>query len=109
MIVDVQCKDNTIQIAKIIGEPAPELYKVKFIQQLKPCLYDFCKEVEVIQKDMVSGFYDVEHLEDTHLYAKVPDGYELIDDSEDEDFEISESDEEESEDDVSLVDEEDLS
>ena len=109
MIVDVQCKDNTIQIAKIIGEPAPELYKVKFIQQLKPCLYDFCKEAEVIQKDMVSGFYDVEHLEDTHLYAKVPDGYELIDDSEYEDFEISESDEEESEDDVSLVDEEDLS
>jgi hypothetical protein len=109
MIVDVQCKDNTIQIAKIIGEPAPELYKVKFIQQLKPCLYDFCKEAEVIQKDMVSGFYDVEHLEDTHLYAKVPDGYELIDDSEDEDFEISESDDEESEDDVSLVDEEDLS
>ena len=109
MIVDVQCKDNTIQIAKIIGEPAPELYKVKFIQQLKPCLYDFCKEAEVIQKDMVSGFYDVEHLEDTHLYAKVPDGYELIDDSEDEDFEISESDEEESEDDVSLVDEEYLS
>ena len=59
MIVDVQCKDNTIQIAKIICEPAPELYKVKFIQQLKPCLYDFCKEAEVIQKDMVSGFYDV--------------------------------------------------
>ena len=91
MIVDVQCEDNSVQIAKIISDPAPELYKVRFIEKLKPC------------------FYDVENLEDTHLYAKVPGGYELIDDSEDEDFEISESDEEESEDDVSLVDEEDLS
>jgi hypothetical protein len=43
------------------------------------------------------------------LYARVRGGYELIDDSEDEDFEVSESDEEDSEDDVSLVDEEDLS
>lgn len=109
MIVDVQCEDTSVQIAKIISEPAPELYKVRFIEKLKPCLYDFCKEDEMIQKDTVSGFYDVENLEDTYLYAKVPGGYELIDDSEDEDFEISESDEEESEDDVSLVDEEDLS
>jgi len=45
-------------------------------------------------------------LEKTLLYVKVSNGYELIDDSEDEDFTCSESeDEDETEDDVSLVDE----
>jgi hypothetical protein len=43
-------------------------------------------------------------LEDTELFVKVPGGYELIDDSEDEDFVCSESDDSESE---SLVDEDD--
>jgi hypothetical protein len=45
-------------------------------------------------------------LEKTLLYVKVSNGYELIDDSEDEDFTCSESDSEsEDEDDISLVDE----
>jgi hypothetical protein len=108
MIVDIQCEDDTVQIAKIVGDDE-ETYKVVFLEKIKPCLYDFCKEDEVIHKDAVSGFYDVENLEETGLYARVRGGYELIDDSEDEDFEVSESDEEDSEDDVSLVDEEDLS
>jgi hypothetical protein len=38
--------------------------------------------------------------------VKIPQGYEFIDDSEDEDFECSTSDEEDTDDDVSLVDEE---
>ena len=56
-------------------------------------------------KESVSGFYDVDELEDTHLFAKHPQGYELIDDSDDEDFECSDDESSESEDE-SLVDEE---
>lgn len=108
MIVDVTCDDNTIQIAKILQEDT-ETYKIKFLEQIRPCLYDFCDNETIIKKEEVSGFYDVETLEDTKLYARVNGGYEIIDDSEDEDFEITESDEEESEDDISLIDEEDLS
>jgi len=47
----------------------------------------------------------VDTLEDTGLFVKCPQGYEFIDDSEDEDFECTDSDEDDSEDDVSLVDE----
>ena len=53
----------------------------------------------------MSGFYDVDTLEETDLFAKFPQGYVLLDDSEDEDFECSTSDEEDTDDDVSLVDE----
>ena len=52
----------------------------------------------------MSGFYDVDTLEDTDLFAKFPQGYVLLDDSEDEDFECSDEESSES-DDVSLVDE----
>jgi hypothetical protein len=68
---------------------------------------------EVINKEAVSGFYDTDDLEKTHLYAKNPNGYELVDDSEDEDYTYSDiENDSESESDVSLVDEdedEDLS
>ena len=50
----------------------------------------------------------MEDLEKTGLYVNTSRGYEIIDDSEDEDFTCSESDEVETEDDVSLVDEEEL-
>ena len=75
----------------------------KFSWKNKYSFYDFVDETEEVSKDSVSGFYDVDELEDTQLYAKVPQGYELIDDSEDEDYECSDDDE--SEDDISLVDE----
>jgi hypothetical protein len=48
----------------------------------------------------------VDTLEETDLFAKFPQGYVLLDDSEDEDYEATD-DEEETDDDISLVDEED--
>jgi|TARA_B100000767_G_C19569995_1_gene452791 hypothetical protein len=62
----------------------------------------------MIERDSISGFYDVDNLEDTGIYVHTQRGYELIDDSEDEDFTCSDVESEES-DDVSLIDEEDLS
>ena len=102
MIVDVECEDGTTQIARTVLENQ-DAYIVNFLEKNKHNFYDFVDEQEVIHKDSVSGFYDVDELEDTHLYVKVPLGYELIDDSEDEDYECS--DEDEDDDDVSLVDE----
>src|SRR5210317_313751 len=104
MIIDVECEDGTIQIARTVLENQ-DSYLVNFLEKNKYNLYDFVDETEEVSKDSVSGFYDVDELEDTHLYAKVPQGYELIDDSDDEDFECSEDESSESEDE-SLVDEE---
>ena len=103
MIIDVECEDGTTQIARTVLENQ-DSYIVQFLEKNKYNFYDFVDEEEVIPKDSVSGFYDVDTLEDTELFVKVPQGYELIDDSEDEDYEATEDDE--SEDDISLVDEE---
>jgi hypothetical protein len=63
------------------------------------------KSDDVVEKSSISGFYDTDDLEKTLLYTKVHNGYELIDDSEDEDFTCSESEDETDDDDISLVDE----
>jgi hypothetical protein len=105
MIVDIDCEDGTTQIAKTVSEKE-DVYIVNFLDRNKFKLYNFVPQEEEVNKTSVSGFYDVESLEETGLFVKVPRGYELIDDSEDEDFEYSTSDEDESDDDVSLVDEE---
>lgn len=101
MIVDVTCEDDTIQIARIVHEHS-DMYAINFLEPKKPGVYDFSKETELVPKDSVSGFYDVNNLEDTELYVKIEGGYELIDDSEDEDYVCSDEDES---DDESLCDE----
>jgi|TARA_R110002072_G_C7558316_1_gene499950 hypothetical protein len=112
MIIDVKCDDGTTQIARTVLE-TDTTYTVNFLERNKYHLYDFMNINEVINKEAVSGFYDTDDLEKTHLYAKNPNGYELVDDSEDEDYTYSDiENDSESESDVSLVDEdedEDLS
>jgi hypothetical protein len=105
MIIDVSCEDETIQIARIVHE-TNDTYSVQFLEKNTRQMYDFSNTVEVIDKESVSGFYDTDDLEKTHLYVKTPNGYELIDDSEDEDYSASDTDSDASESDVSLVDEE---
>lgn len=100
MIVDVICDDGTVQIAQTISKDEHS-YSVLFLKKKKD-FYTFDDEVVIIPKESISGFYDVDRLEDTELYMMTPNGYELIDDSEDEDFEYSETDESESE---SLIEE----
>jgi len=100
MIVDVICDDGTVQIAQTIAEDENS-YSVLFLKKKKD-FYNFDDEVVIVPKESVSGFYDVDRLEDTELYVTTPNGYELVDDSEDEDFEYSETDESESE---SLIEE----
>ena len=102
MIIDVDCEDGTVQVARTVLENQ-DTYVVNFLEKNKYNFYDFVDNQEVISKDSVSGFYDVDELEDTNLYVKVPLGYELIDDSEDDDYECS--DDSEDDDDISLVDE----
>lgn len=102
MFVDIQCDDDTIQIAQLIRDENTCDVEVVFLKRIKSNLYDFEDEISVVPKDAVCGWYDVETLEDTELYVKVDGGYELTDDSEDEEYVCSEEDESESE---SLVDE----
>jgi hypothetical protein len=105
MLVDVNCDDGTVQIARIVKD-GDDTCTVRFLERIKSNLYEFTKTDDVVEKSSISGFYDTDDLEKTLLYVKVSNGYELIDDSEDEDFTCSESeDEDETDDDVSLVDE----
>lgn len=105
MIVDIQCEDDTIQIADLIRDENTYDVEVRFLKRIKSNLYDFEDEITIVPKEAVCGWYDTEDLEKTDLFVKVDGGYELIDDSEDEDYECSEEDESESE---SLDDEDDL-
>tara|TARA_B100000497_G_scaffold25243_1_gene29739 strand:+ start:368 stop:622 length:255 start_codon:yes stop_codon:yes gene_type:complete len=80
------------------------MYAINFLEVKKVGIYDFSSNTELVSKESISGFYDVDNLESTDLFVKVNNGYELIDDSEDEDYTGSEDDDDESEDE-SLVDE----
>ena len=104
MIVDVNCDDDTTQIARVVQE-SEHNYAVNFLERVHSSVFNFSQNVESVSKESVSGFYDVENLEKTGLYLHTQRGYEIIDDSEDEDFTCSGSETDESEDDVSLVDE----
>ena len=106
MIVDVRCEDDTIQIAKL-ETPDPNNHQevgVRFLRRVKSSLYNFEDEITTVPRESLCGWYDTENLEDTELYVKTVNGYDLVDDSEDENFVYSEGDEEESESE-SLVDE----
>lgn len=105
MLVDVNCDDGTVQIARIVKDE-DDTCTVRFLERIKSNLYEFTKTDDIVEKSSISGFYDTDDLEKTLLYVKVSNGYELIDDSEDEDFTCSETEtEDETDDDVSLVDE----
>jgi hypothetical protein len=82
MIIDVECEDGTTQIARTVLENQ-DSYIVNFLEKNIQNFYDFIDAHEEVLK-----------------------GFVLLDDSEDEDYECTETDEEESEDDISLVDEE---
>ena len=104
MIVDVKCDDDTTQIARVVQE-SEHNYAVNFLERVHSSVFNFSQNVESVSKESISGFYDVENLEKTGLYVYTQRGYEISDDSEDEDFTCSGSETDESEDDVSLVDE----
>ena len=104
MIVDVKCDDDTTQIARVVQE-SEHNYVVNFLERVHSSVFNFSQNVESVSKESISGFYDVENLEKTGLYVYTQRGYEIIDDSEDEDFTCSGSETDESDEDVSLVDE----
>ena len=104
MIVDVHCDDGTTQLARIVHNCAG-MYAINFLEVKKVGIYDFSSNTELVSKESISGFYDVDNLEATELYVKVNNGYELIDDSEDEDYIGSEEGEDDESEDESLVDE----
>lgn len=98
MFVDVQCEDDTIQIAELISDT-----EVIFLTKLENGLYDFEDDITIIPTESICGWYDCKTLEETELFMKVPGGYALLDDSDDEDYVCS--DEDEDSDSESLIDE----
>lgn len=108
MIVDVECEDGTTQIAKIVNDSDGDTFTVRYLEKRTNSTYCFSSEDEKITKDMISGYYDVENLEDTGYFMKEKgDVYVQYHESEDEDFTCSDSESDESDESVSLVDEED--
>jgi len=103
MLVDIQCDDDTVQIADLIRDENTHDVEVRFIKRVKSGLYDFEDEISVVPKEAVCGWYDTDNLEETGIFVKVPGGYDLVDDSEDEDYVCSEEDDDS--DSESLVDE----
>jgi hypothetical protein len=68
MIIDVECEDGTTQIARTVLENQ-DSYIVNFLEKNKESFYHFIDEDEEVSKESVSGFYDVETLEETDLFA----------------------------------------
>ena len=104
MFVDVNCEDDTIQIAELIRDENTHDAEVIFLKRIKSNLYDFEDDITVIPRETICGWYDSEKLEETGIYLKDSGCYDLVDDREDEDITCSESEEPDSESE-SLVDE----
>lgn len=105
MIVDIKCEDETIQLGRIVHEHS-DMYAVNFLNDEGGNIYNFSKETELISRESICGFYDVDNLEDTKLFVKVQNGYKMVDDSDDEDYVYSGSDSDSDDcSDISLVSE----
>ena len=104
MLVDIETTSGT-SLAKIIQENK-STYTVSYLSYKKKGLYDYESPCEV-EKECISGFYNPEDTEGVAGFRAVEGGYILLDDSEDDDYEPSESGDSES--DTSLDDEEEES
>jgi|TARA_R110000822_G_scaffold175207_1_gene314910 cell shape-determining protein MreC len=85
MIVDIKCTDDSIQMGRIIHEHGG-MHAVNFLIEGSTNVYNFSSETILISPESVTGFYDVTELEDTKLFVKIGNGYQMIDDSDDEDY-----------------------
>jgi hypothetical protein len=104
MLVDIACDDDTTQIARIKKDDGAAC-TVNFLEKRSNSTYCFSIEDEVVTKDTISGYYDVEQLEDTGLFILIRDGvYTFYDEDEDSDFVCSDSSE--SDDTISLEEDE---
>lgn len=104
MLVDIVCDDDTTQIARI-KKDGGDAYTVNFLEKRSNSTYCFSIEDEVVTKDTISGYYDVDQLEDTGLFIMIREGvYTFYNEDEDSDFVCS--DNSETDDSISLEDDE---
>jgi hypothetical protein len=90
-------------IAKIVNVLDENNLEVKYLSRTEhtydDCtVYKFSKDVEKIQKDSISGFFDSENEKDAGLVEVGPRRYVLLEDI-DEDYNPSESDDDDDDDD----------
>ena len=101
MLVDIETTTGT-SLAKIIQENK-STYTISYLSYKKKGIYTYESPCEV-EKECVAGFYNPEDTEGAAGFRAVEGGYILLDDSEDDDYEPSESGDSES--DTSLDEEE---
>ena len=105
-IIDVDFDDGYTSIARILRD-VPSEYEVALLEYYGDGEWDFdTEETTTIMKDSVSGFYDTTDLENTGLYEKLKNGMYVEVDESDFEYELTSSEDDESESDVSLDDEE---
>jgi len=105
-IVDVEYEDGVTCIAKIIKDLDSE-YEIALLEYYGDGEWNFdTQRLDTISKDSISGFYDTSKLEDTGLYEKLQNGMYVEVDESDFEYEVASSEDDESESDISLVDEE---
>ena len=105
-IIDVDFDDGFKSIAKILRDD-PNEYEVALLEYYGDGEWNFdTEETTTIMKDSVSGFYDTTDLENTGLYEKLKNGMYVEVDESDFEYELTSSEDDESESDVSLDDEE---
>jgi len=105
-IIDVDFDDGYTSIARILRD-VPSEYEVALLEYYGDGEWNFdTEETTTIMKDSVSGFYDTTDLENTGLYEKLKNGMYVEVDESDFEYELTSSEDDESESDVSLDDEE---
>ena len=102
MLVDIETTSGT-SLAKVIQENK-STYTVSYLSYKKKGIYVYESPCEV-EKECIAGFYNPEDTESAAGFHAVEGGYMLVDDSDDDDYEPSESDTDSDESNVSLVDE----
>lgn len=103
MLVDVLLSDNVISIARIVEDLGSTL-RVQLLSKHHGGIHIFDEEVEDVPTESICGYYDTDDLENTGVFKRTRFGYEEVSSS-DSEYEPIDSDESESESDVSLDDE----
>jgi hypothetical protein len=62
MIVDVQCDDHSVHIAKIVKDSGDSC-SVNFLERIHSGVFDFSDHVEMIERDSISGLLRISRIQ----------------------------------------------
>lgn len=91
-LIDVSCEDGSVMLARIC-EPIDTGYMVQFLEESSDSVFEFNKNKTMIEKNMISGFYDTDDMTEAG-YTEIDSGRYTLEDS---DYEPSSEEESEDE------------